>query len=74
MPLEYRVLTTEILAKDHREIEGWLNMFGLGDWTLKSIVPEFKIIILEREIAVNEKLREIQLKGDNDHDRSNQET
>ena len=67
MPSEYKVINISILDRDDRDIEAQLNFYGYKDWELKSVVPEFGIVILQREIAINEKLREVQLKEDEDY-------
>lgn len=63
MPLEYKVLNISILKGNQDDIVSQLNYYGADNWSVSSTVPEFDIVILQRELEINPKLRELQLKG-----------
>lgn len=60
MPYEYET----DMREENYPVMVWLNDRGMRDWRLISIDAHWMVGIFEREIAINEKLRKIQLEGD----------
>ena len=60
MPYEYET----DMREENYPVMVWLNDHGLRDWRLISIDAHWMVGIFEREIEINQKLRQAQLEGD----------